>query len=232
MNNESGFQNFNNQNFDPNQVAQQTSSVIQIVLVLDVSPSIASYAASMNTATTEVFMKELKNSHRKNDILIKAITFCEKVEHKSGFMPILSLTDDYLHIEPQGRSTALYDAVLEALNHVAQYRNDLEDQGIDVRTCVFIVTDGEDMCSSHTAAPAIKQKVEELRSNEAWINSFSINMLGVGKDANFRGSCIEMGLNPDKCLSTIQSTAKEIRAQMGVISQSVSSSAAGQNVTF
>lgn len=227
-----GFQNFNVGNFDPTTLANQTSDVIQFIVVNDVSPSITNYVDSMNTAMRDVFMQELKNSHRKNDIVIKCITFCEQVEHKSGFMPILNLQDDYLEVKPQGRGTALYDGVLAAFEHVEQYREDLEDQGVNVRTCIFICTDGEDNSSAVGSAKKIANKVQALRTNEAWANSFTINMLGVGTDANFRAACIEMGLDPDKCLSTVGTTAKEIRQKMGVVSQSVSSSSASTTVNF
>ena len=226
------FQNFNAQNFDPNSLANQTSTAIMCVVVTDVSPSISNYVDAMNTASRDVFMQELKNSHRKNDILIKNITFCEKVEHKSGFLPILNLQDDYLDVKPQGRGTALYQAVDEAVSHAVSYREDLEAQGIEVRTTIFIITDGEDNSSSLQSLNSIKAQINALRSNEAWASTFTINMLGVGNEPTFRRACIDMGLNPDKCLSTIGATAKEIRAQMGVISQSVSSSAGAATVNF
>ena len=226
------FQNFNAQNFDPNSLANQTSTAIMCVVVTDVSPSISNYVDAMNTASRDVFMQELKNSHRKNDILIKNITFCEKVEHKSGFLPILNLQDDYLDVKPHGRGTALYQAVDEAVSHAVSYREDLEAQGIEVRTTIFIITDGEDNSSSLQSLNSIKAQINALRSNEAWASTFTINMLGVGNEPTFRRACIDMGLNPDKCLSTIGATAKEIRAQMGVVSQSVSSSAGAATVNF
>jgi uncharacterized protein YegL len=226
------FQNFNAQNFDPNSLANQTSTAIMCVVVTDVSPSISNYVDAMNTASRDVFMSELKNSHRKNDILIKNITFCEKVEHKSGFLPILNLQDDYLDVKPQGRGTALYQAVDEAVSHAVSYREDLEAQGIEVRTTIFIITDGEDNSSSLQSLNSIKAQINDLRSNEAWASTFTINMLGVGNEPTFRRACIDMGLNPDKCLSTIGATAKEIRTQMGVVSQSVSSSAGAATVNF
>jgi uncharacterized protein YegL len=227
------FQNFNNaNNFDPNSLANQTSTAICFVVVTDVSPSISSYVDSMNTASRDVFMQELKNCHRKDDILIKNIEFCERVSHKSGFLPIVNLNDDYLDVNPQGGGTALYQAVNEALEHAIAYRKDLENQGIEVRTCIFIITDGEDNSSSMKATDEVKAHVEEIRRNEAWTSSFTINMLGVGNPSSFRQSCLDMGLNPDKCLSVIGASAHEIRQQMGVISQSVSSSTAAASVNF
>lgn len=220
-----GFQNFNNsQNFDPNSLANMTSTVIMFIVVNDVSPSISSYEHTMNLVAREVFVSDLRNSHRKNDIVVKAITFCERVEHKSGFMPILNVQDDYFDVHNQGRGTALYDAVLQALEHAIQYRKDLEDQGIEVRTAIFISTDGDDNASAPGSANKIKKLVEDLRRNEAWASSFTINMLGVGNPRIFESSCTEMGLDHTKCLVTVGNSASEIRKQMGVVSQSVSSS--------
>lgn len=228
-----GFQNFNNsQNFDPNSLANMTSTVIMFLVVNDVSPSISSYATSMNTIARELFMKEFKNCHRKNDIVIKTVTFSEEVKHKSGFMPILNLADDYLDVAPTGHGTALYDAVLEGLEHTIQYRKDLEDQGIEVRTSIFISTDGVDNESSVSSPGKIRTIVEELRNNESWASSFTINMLGVGRPDGFINACKDMGLDHTKCLVTVSNSAEEMRKQMGVVSQSVSSSSGSVTVNF
>jgi len=220
-----GFQNFNNaNNFDPNALGQMTSTVIMFLVINDVSPSISSYATNMNTIAKDVFIGNLKNSHRKNDIVVKAITFNEKVEHKSGFMPILSVPDDYFDVAPSGHGTAIYDAVKQGLEHAIKYRQDLEDQGIEVRTAIFISTDGEDNSSAHNAAQKVRDLVDTLRRNEAWASSFTINMLGVGTASYFQDACTQMGLDHTKCLVTVGNSASEIRKQMGVVSQSVSSS--------
>ena len=50
------------------------------------------------------------------------------------------------------------------------------------------------------------------------------NMLGVGTPSVFERSCREMKLDPTKCLVTVGNSASEIRKQMAVVSQSISSS--------
>jgi uncharacterized protein YegL len=232
MSNFETYQSFSQDNFDPNEIANLTSSVIQFVVVLDVSPSISSFYRDMNVALSDIFMKELKGCHRKDDIMVKCITFCDKVVHKSGFMPILNLPDDYLQVTPQGTGTALYKAVKEAMSDVTSYRDELENQGIDVRTNIFIVTDGEDNEDNGSDLSSVNQMISDLRKNEAWAQSFTMSMLGVGDDSSFRRSCTNMGLDPDKVLSTIGTSASEIRKQMGVVSQSVSQSNVGSSVSF
>jgi uncharacterized protein YihD (DUF1040 family) len=227
-----GFVNYNGANFDPNQMAQMTSTVIQSVVVLDKSPSISSYVDPMNTAMSDVFMNELRGSHRKDDIVLQCVEFCEKVTFKSGFQRLVDVADDYLITSPQGSGTALYSAVYEAMKSVKSYREDLEAQGIEVRTNIFIITDGEDNSSSTSDLINLKQMIKDLRSNESWINTFTISMFGVGSSSSFEASCREMGLDPSKCLSTVGTSAKEIREMMGVVSKSASSSVASQSVTF
>lgn len=226
------FQNFNTVNFDPAQIATQTSAVIQFIVIADESPSVNKFIGDMNISLEELFMKELKGCHRKDDIMVKCITFSDSVEHKSGFQPIVNLDNSYLHLKARGTGTALYDAVLKGLEESIAYREDLEDQGIDVRTAIYIITDGADNESDSMSARKIKGMVEDLRTNEAWINSFTISMLGVGTKRIFRNSCTEMGLNPDLCLVTVSTNAQEIRKVLGVVSQSISSSSAATSVSF
>lgn len=227
-----GFHNYNSQNFDPNSLANQTATVIMFCVITDKSPSIESYATGMNTAAQEVFINELKNCHRKNDIVVKNIAFNENVDHKSGYLPILNVKDDYFDVAPSGRRTSLYQAVLEGFEGAMSYRADLEAQGIEVRTNIFISTDGEDNNSPADAADKVKALIENLRKNEAWASTFTVNMLGVGNAANFRQSCIDMGLDPDKVLVQTSDSAHEIRKHMGVVSQSVSSSTTTTKVSF
>lgn len=222
--NETGFQNFNASNFDPNSLANATSSVIMFGAALDISPSIEDYEDNMNMAMSDVFMHELKNSHRKDDIVISCATFNEDVQHRFGFMPIINLQNDSLNIKASGHGTAIYDAMLQVLENTMKYRESLEDQGIDVRSNICLITDGEDNSSNPNSAPKIKDIISNLRKNEAWAKSFTITVIGVGGKANYENACKTMGLDPKVCLVEVSTSADAIRKQMGVVSQSVSSS--------
>lgn len=227
-----GFVNYNTANYDPNALAGLTQTAILLLVVVDVSPSIENYVGEMNAASREVFIGQMKNSHRKDEIVVKAIKFNERVTHVSGFVPIVNLSDDYLDSAPSGSGTALYQAVQEGLELLLKYRTDLEDQGVDVRSNVFIITDGADNSSPHGAAAKVKSLVEGLRQNEALGSTFTFNMLGVGNKSIFEGACRDMGLDPQKVLVTVGSSGAEIRKQMGVVSQSISSSSQQAAVSF
>lgn len=209
-------------NFDPNSLANMTSTCIMFVVINDNSSSVRSYASDMNKIERDLFLNELRNSHRKDEILVKVINFSDTVKHRSGFQPILSVPDDYFDVNPNGM-TALYDAVLEGLEQSIEYRKQLELQGIECRTALFISTDGDDNSSDNDAPKKISKLIGDLRKNEAWASSFTINMLGVGDSADFENACKEMGLDHTKCLVTINNSSAEIRKQLGVVSQSITS---------
>jgi len=232
MSTNEGFQNLNAQNFDANSLANQTSSVIMFQLVADISGSICDYEDDMSMALDEVFLHELKNSHRAADIVLGKITFGAGVKHEMGFTPILNVQPGSLQIKGTDNHTCLYAAVEEALISTMAYRKDLEAQGIDVRSNICIITDGEDNYSKDEQLKAVNDLVGKLRKNEAWANSFTITLIGVGQKANFTQAVIDMGLDPDKCLVEISTSAHDIRKMMGVVSQSVSSSSAANAVQF
>lgn len=229
-----GYQNFSQDDFDPDVIANQTAEVTQFIVMLDHSSSMADKVTSMNTVTTSILMQELKNCHKAPQIFIKAIDFASSITHRSGFLPIVDLPDDYFEVKNPRGTTALYEAVDEAFQHVSKFRTDLENQGVEVKTCIFVVTDGEQWPSNISAMNAVKDHVAALRKNEAWASTFTINVLGIGDDTNmFRTACIDMGLNPDLVLSVATADVKDIRQKMGVVSQSVSSSSnSGTKVSF
>ena len=229
---ESTFQNFNSPNFDPNEMANQTSSVIMFQLVSDISYSISDYEDAMSEALEDVFLRELKGSHRKDDIVLSNIKFGEEVHFDMGFTPILNVPAGSLAIKGSDDRTSLYRAVKQALTSSMAYRQDLEAQGVDVRTNICIITDGDDNYSTDADLADVNDLIKKLRKNEAWAQSFTITLIGVGQQANFKAAVVAMGLDPVKCLVEIGTSAAEIRKMMGVVSQSASSSAAAGAVQF
>ncbi len=226
------FQNFNGQNYDPNSFAQQTGSAIMFALVADISISIRDYEVPMSEALDDIFLHELKNSHRKDDILLSKVTFGEHVKHELAYMPIMNVQPGMLAIKGVENRTALYRAVLEAMKSAMSYRNDLEAQGVDVRTNICIITDGDDNWSNQSDLDELKELIAGLRRKEEWASSFTITLIGVGQQAQFKNAVLAMGLDPVKSLVEISTSAHDIRKMMAVVSQSASSSAAGQAVQF
>lgn len=211
---------FGSGNFDPLDILTNTSTVKLMSLNVDVSPSIEDYVDQMNQEM-HTFLDQMKKSHHGADLVLDLTTFTHTVQRQFPFKPILNVDNSEVTVKPQGRATALYQATYESLREHISYRKQLEQNGGQVKSVFFIVTDGLDNVSG-SMADEVKKLLKEIRSNE-W--EFDIFMFGVGKRSDFEKSCLEMGLNPQTCLTT-----GNMKEMITVLSQSVSSST--NNVTF
>lgn len=158
-------------------------------------------------------------------MLISVIEFNDKIDVVSAFQPISDLKD--FNVQHYG-CTNLYGAVLAGLENAVQYRKDLENNGISVKTLVFIITDGED--NEGVDPSLVKQKIDEIYQDESNCFSFTVMMFGLGDEANFDEAREKMGIKPEM-LGKLGATAKDLRKMVSFISSSVSSSASGQNVS-
>ena len=212
--------NFNN--FDAENI--QLEETINVVLAVDVSPSIGRYETELNNAINE-FIQEMQKSHVAPKLFVSIVTFNEQIEVKSGFQPITNLPP--ADFRASGQGTALYDAVKVALDNALSYRKTLVDSGVDTKTLVFVITDGEDNSSAHNAAAEVKDKLDQLRAEEVNMINFNSMLFGVGTEAYFEDAQKQMGINE---LAKIGTSGAEMRKMIGFISSSISSISGGQPV--
>lgn len=211
--------NFNN--FDPDEI--QVDETINCVFVIDVSPSINRYAQDLNNAFND-FVQTMQQSHVHDRLFVSIVEFDENVRVKSGFQPIIGVP--VTTFVPQGRGTALYDAVNYGIKNAIDYRENLENTGINVKTLVFVITDGMDNSSANNAAVKVKTSLETIKSNEANAFSFTTILFGVGQDVDFEFAQKEMGIEH---LAKVGNTGAEIKKMISFISSSISKSASGNN---
>lgn len=207
-------------NFDPMAIA--TDETINAVFIVDVSPSVNSYANELNQAFRE-FTEEMQRSHVSEKLMVSIIDFNESVNVRSGFQPIDSIDTTKLTFKPCGSGTALYDAVATGLGNAASYRNNLENSGVNCKTLIFVITDGEDN-SSKANANQVKTTLQNLLQGERNAFSFETILFEVGRDASFEQAKTDMGIHH---LARIGQSGKEIRKMIGFISASISQSATG-----
>jgi len=211
--------NFNN--FDPDKI--QVEETINCVFVIDVSPSIGRYSDDLNNAFND-FVQTMQASHIHDRLFVSIVEFDEDVRVRSGFQPIIGVP--VTSFVPQGRGTALYDAVNSGIKNSIEYRTNLEDSGINVKTLVFIITDGEDNASASNSAQKVKLSLESIKDNEANAFSFTTILFGVGNQVFFENAQREMGIEH---LAKVGDTGTEIRKMISFISSSISKSASGNN---
>lgn len=218
-------------NYDPNQVTADVT--INAVFVLDVSPSMDEQLQGSNKSRIDAlneglneFIAEMQSSHIKDSLFVSEIKFANKPEVVHGFRPIMDVQPHTLTTE--GGSTALYDAVKEGIGNAMNYREQLEKTGINCKTLIFAITDGEDNRSGHNSANEVKSMIKDILKNEQNAFSFTSIIFGIGEDSSVDDAMNAMGFQHK---ASVGNTAKDIRKMINFISSSISSSASGKAVS-
>lgn len=207
-------------NFDPHDIC--SDETINAVLIVDVSPSVDRYINELNNAFRD-FLDEMQRSHVAEKLMVSVIEFNDTIQVRSGFQPVATIDLNQITFRPCGLGTALYDAVLSGITNAVSYRQNLENSGVNCKTLVFIITDGDDNSSSHNAA-GVKRVLHTIMESEKNTFSFETILFGVGNDAQFEQAQKDMGIPH---LARIGNSAKEIRKMIGFISASISKSSTG-----
>jgi uncharacterized protein YegL len=207
-------------NFDPQDIS--SDETINAVLIVDVSPSVSTYVKELNTAFKD-FLEEMQRSHVAEKLMISVIEFNDNIKVRSGFQPVNSIDLSKTQFKPCGGGTSLFDAVLSGITNAVNYRTNLENSGVNCKTLIFIITDGEDN-SSQNSASKVKSVLNAIVKEEKNVFSFETILFGIGDDASFEEAQKEMGI---KHLARIGNSGKEIRKMIGFISASISKSSVG-----
>jgi uncharacterized protein YegL len=222
-------QGFDFGNLNPDEV--EVDETINVLIVVDTSSSVHSYVNELNDSING-FISQMQKSHHAEKIMLSFLTFsnANNINVTNGFQPIVNVpTQDFSSI--LGGCTALYDGVLTGLTNAIDYRDQLDKTGVETKTLLFVITDGEDNDSQNPAS-SVKLAIDALNADERGANAFESILFGVGRDASFTQAQIDMGIRQ---LAQVGDSAEEIRKMIGIISASVSSSASGQgpvNVSF
>ncbi len=207
-------------NFNPEDIS--VDETINAVFVVDTSGSISSYVKDLNTAFND-FVATMQKSHVADRLFVSIIEFDETVKVESGFQPITSISKmDFS--KKLGGATSLYDGVLVGLKNALDYRIKLENSGVETKTLLFVITDGEDN-NSKNPPHLVKNELQKVKNDERSAFSFVSILFGLGQQANFEAAKNEMGID---YLAKMGTTGKDIRKMIGFISQSISSVSNGQ----
>lgn len=210
-------------NFNPENI--QVSETINVTFVIDKSGSVSNYVDDLNNVLNE-FLHELQRSHVADRVMFSVVEFNGDIDVKSAFHPIVDVED--FKIQPYGL-TNLYGATLAALENAIAYKEEQENNGLTSKSLVFIITDGLDNINA-VDPTKISTKLRDIYSNEMNSFTFSVIMFGLGDEADFNKARDAMGIKPEM-MAKLGTSAKELRKMVGFISSSVSSSAAGGNIS-
>lgn len=210
--------------FNPDDV--EVEDTINVQFVVDVSSSVRSYVSELNAGFNE-FVSRMQKSHSAKKIFVSVVVFNHEIETISGYQPIESVGNiDFGKYV--GGSTALFGGTKVALENAINYREGLENAGVNCKTLVFVMTDGDDNCPAQGTAADVKKVIDDLLTEERNFASFETMLFGINKSekATFESAAADMGI-PN--VVTIDNTADEIKKMINFISSSVSGASGSQN---
>ena len=208
---------FNFGNFDPENV--ETEDTINAVFAIDVSGSVGGYVDELNKGMNE-FVQRMQGSHVSEKLFVSIVEFQSHVKVRSGFQPISQVpTIDFTN--SIGGMTALYEGTKIALKNAIDYRIGLESAGVNTKSLLFVITDGQDN-ASNCRASEVKDMITDLLKEERNFSSFESILFGIGKEneSDFKQAAVDMGI---KNVATIDNSPNEIKKMINFISSSVSS---------
>lgn len=200
-------------------------------IVMDASYSVEPFATQLEAALKTVF-KACDKSPRKDNLMLRVTQFATHITELHGFKLLNTIQEkDYDNILQVGGSTALFEAVDEALQATGTYGKQLTDQEFLVNGIVVVVTDGENNTGKINTgdvardAAVIKKTLQNVRHAEN-LESLLLILVGVTNDdvnLNFYLQTVNDEGGFDQYVSIGTATPGKIAKLAQFISQSISS---------
>lgn len=150
-------------------------------IVVDASSSVTPFAVQLEQTLKTVF-KACDKSPRKDNLMLRLTQFASSLTELHGFKLLSTINEkDYDNILQLGGSTALFDAMDEAIQATGTYGKQLTGQDFLVNGIVVVVTDGENNCSNIQDPAQVKKTLESIRRSEN-LESLLLILVGVTND--------------------------------------------------
>ncbi len=148
-----------------------------VTIAADSSSSVSSFKNEL-AETLKRIVQACRFSPRADNLLLRLVGFNDRLTELHGFklLPYCHLSD-YNHALHVGGSTALYDAVENAVSATTDYAGQLSRGGFAANAIVFVLTDGMDNVSTLTAQ-SVKAALAKAVGGEA-LESLVTVLVGV-----------------------------------------------------
>jgi len=155
------------------------SEITLVTLVTDVSGSVIDFAKRIEEMLKTVVKScQSPKCPRADNLMFRLIDFADYVTELHGFKPVESIKGDAYNgiIQIKG-STALFDAVAQAVEATTKYGKELYDQDFTPNAIIFIITDGENNRPPMDAS-VVAKAIGEARKSEALVSITTV-LIGV-----------------------------------------------------
>jgi hypothetical protein len=194
-------------------------------IVVDTSSSVSGYGAQLETALKTIF-KACDKSPRRDNLMLRLTQFANTVKELHGFKQLGSIVEkDYDNILNIGGSTALFDAIDDAIQATTTYGKQLMSKDFFCNAIVVVVTDGESNVGNIQDAATIKKSLEQARRSEN-LESILLILVGVtGDDVNLNTylQSVKDDAGFDQYVSIGTATPGKIAKLAAFVSNSISS---------
>ena len=206
----------------------------------DRSGSTGSFYREEENAIKEV-IRSCQRSPRADHLMVRCTTFDNVITEAHGFKLLQDCKpDDYSGILTPGGTTALYDASIDAVDALARYGKQLQDNDYCANAILFVITDGGDNASKFTAA-GVKAAVERARMSEN-LESIVTILIGVNvtdpaiasylKSFQAAAGFTQYVELKDASAATLARLASFVSRSISSASQSLGSGGASQQLSF
>ena len=161
--------------------------------------------------------------------MLRLTQFADNLTESHGFKLLGSIQEkDYDNVLNIGGSTALFDAVDEAIQATSAYGKQLTAQNFLVNAIIVVVTDGQNNTGNIFDPAQIKKAVEEARKSEN-LESITLILVGVTNDDNNLDAYLQKFVTDagiTQYVSIGKATPGKIAKLAAFVSQSISSTSA------
>ena len=194
-------------------------------IVMDASSSVEGFAVQLEQALKTIF-KACDKSPRKDNLMLRLTQFANTLTELHGFKLLGTINEkDYDNVLQLGGSTALFDAMDEAIQATGTYGKQLTSQDFLVNGIVVVVTDGENNCSNISDPTQVKKTLQSIRRAEN-LESLLLILVGVTNDnvsLNTYLQTVKDDTGCDQYISIGCATPGKIAKLAEFVSQSISS---------
>jgi hypothetical protein len=192
------------------------SDVTLVTVLIDASSSIATSGLEQAVRDGQnALIDAFAGAKERDSILLACWTFSGGLEVLHSYVPVDEATRlDKKNYSGNG-STRLYDTWCDALTANVAYAQRLRDGGTPARSVAIVITDGEDVGSSRTAAHCARLSADLLKSE-----LFTLAFVGVGSDVAFEQVAKSMGVPAGCVLVQRDATASGLRKTFQLVSRS------------
>lgn len=185
--------------------------VTLFAMVVDQSSSMGRFTTDVIEAYNQDLLEAMRESKLEDSVIMSLWTFNSQVSLIHSYKPLGDVVDLNDTTYVPGGTTALYDAVLNAMTGLAAYAQTLQNSGVTCRGILVVISDGEDNMSVNTAS-----KVETVAKDLLDQEIFNLGFYAFGTEG--KPEAAKMGFTS---VFETGKTKSEIRRGLGTVSKSI-----------